>query len=221
MTNNALVIGASGGIGAALAAELSARGATVKGLSRSRDGLDVTDPTSVSRVMGALEGPFDTVIVATGILAAASHAPERSLDAIEAEAMAQTFAVNAIGPALILAHVAKLLPREGRAVVGVLTARVGSIGDNRMGGWHSYRASKAAANQIVRGAAIEIGRKRKEAVVVALHPGTVETPFTAAYSGHRKMSAPEAAGKLLEVLEVLTPAQSGSFFDYSGAEVPW
>jgi NAD(P)-dependent dehydrogenase (short-subunit alcohol dehydrogenase family) len=221
MTNNALVIGASGGIGAALAAELSARGATVTGLSRSKDGLDVTEPTSVSRVMGALDGPFDTVIVATGILASASHAPEKSLDAIEAEAMARTFAVNAIGPALILAHVANLLPREGRAVVGVLTARVGSIGDNRLGGWHSYRASKAAANQIVRGAAIEIGRKRKEAVVVALHPGTVETPFTAAYSGHRKMSAPEAAGKLLDVLEALTPAQSGSFFDYAGAEVPW
>jgi hypothetical protein len=100
--------------------------------------------------------------------------------------------------------------------VGVLTARVGSIGDNRMGGWHSYRASKAAANQIVRGAAIEIGRKRKEAVVVALHPGTVETPFTAAYSGHRKMTAPEAAARLLDVLEGLTPAQSGGFYDYSG-----
>ena len=105
--------------------------------------------------------------------------------------------------------------------MGVLTARVGSIGDNRMGGWHSYRASKAAANQILRGAAIEIGRKRKEAVVVALHPGTVETPFTADYPGHRKMGAPEAAGKLLDVLEGLGPAQSGGFFDYAGAEVPW
>ena len=106
--------------------------------------------------------------------------------------MARTFAVNAIGPALVLAHVARLLPWEGRSVVGVLTARVGSIGDNRMGGWHSYRASKAAANQILRGAAIEIGRKRKEAVVVALHPGTVETPFTSAYPGHSKMTPEEA-----------------------------
>jgi NAD(P)-dependent dehydrogenase (short-subunit alcohol dehydrogenase family) len=221
MIHNALVIGASGGIGAALAAALAARGATVTTLSRKADGLDVTDAGSVARVMGALEGPFDAVILATGILAPEGGAPEKALEAVTAEAMARTFAVNAIGPALVLAQVPRLLPREGRAVVGVLTARVGSIGDNRLGGWHSYRASKAAANQIVRGAAIEIGRRRKEAVVVALHPGTVETPFTAGYTGHAKMGAGEAAGRLLDVLEALTPAQSGGFFDYAGAEVPW
>ena len=221
MIRNALVIGASGGLGAAFATELAARGAAVTGLSRRGDGLDVTDPASVSRVMGALEGPFDAVILATGILAPEGAAPEKSLDAVEAEVMARTFAVNAIGPALVLGQVARLLPREGRSVVGVLTARVGSIGDNRMGGWHSYRASKAAANQIVRGAAIEIGRKRKDAVVVALHPGTVETPFTAAYPGHRKMAAGESVQKLLNVLESLEPERTGGFFDYSGAEVPW
>jgi NAD(P)-dependent dehydrogenase (short-subunit alcohol dehydrogenase family) len=221
MIRNALVIGASGGLGAAFATELATRGATVTALSRRDHSLDVTDPASVARVMGALDGPFDAVIVATGILAPDGAAPEKSLDSMDAEIMARTFAVNAIGPALILGHVARLLPREGRSVVGVLTARVGSIGDNRIGGWHSYRASKAAANQIVRGAAIEIGRKRKEAVVVALHPGTVETPFTAAYAGHRKMTAPEAAGRLLDVLERLTHAQTGGFYDYAGAEVPW
>lgn len=221
MIRNALVIGASGGIGAAFAAELAARGASVTGLSRSHDGLDVTDPASVARVMDALEGPYDTVIVATGILAPEGASPEKSLDAIDADVMARTFAVNAIGPALILGEVARLLPRERRSVVGLLTARVGSIGDNRLGGWHSYRASKAAANQIVRGAAIEIARRRKEAVVVALHPGTVETPFTAAYSGHRKMTPEDSARKLLDVLENLTPAQSGGFYDYAGAVVPW
>jgi NAD(P)-dependent dehydrogenase (short-subunit alcohol dehydrogenase family) len=221
MVLNALVIGASGGIGAAFAAEFAARGAAVTGLSRARDGLDVTDPAAVARVMGALEGPFDAVIIATGILAPAGHGPEKSLDAIDADVMARTFAVNAIGPALLLSHVARLLPREGRSVVGVLTARVGSIGDNRLGGWHSYRASKAAANQIVRGAAIEVGRKRKDAVVVALHPGTVETGFTAAYSGHAKMSPQESVQKLLKVLKDLKPEDSGGFFDHAGAEVPW
>jgi NAD(P)-dependent dehydrogenase (short-subunit alcohol dehydrogenase family) len=221
MIQNALVIGASGGIGAAFAAELAARGATVTGLSRSGQGLDVTDPASVSRVLGTLDGPFDAILVATGILAPPDRAPEKSLSAIDADTMARIFAVNAIGPALILAHAVRLLPPEGRSVVGVLTARVGSIGDNRMGGWHSYRASKAAANQIVRGAAIEIGRKRKEAVVVALHPGTVETPFTAAYPGHRKSSSIQSVQKLLNVLEGLDPSKSGGFFDYSGAEVPW
>jgi NAD(P)-dependent dehydrogenase (short-subunit alcohol dehydrogenase family) len=213
MIRNALVIGGSGGLGAAFATELAARGAAVTTLSRRDHGLDVTDQDAVARVMGTLDGPFDAVIVATGILAPEGAAPEKSLGAIDAEVMARTFAVNAIGPALVLAHVPRLLPREGRAVVGVLTARVGSIGDNRMGGWHSYRASKAAANQIVRGAAIEIGRRRKEAVVVALHPGTVETPFTSAYAGHEKMSPEASVRKLLNVLEELKPEQSGGFYD--------
>jgi len=221
MTTRALIIGASGGIGAALSAALAARGAEVTGLSRRSDGLDITDPASVDRVLGALDGPFDLFIVASGILAPEGQAPEKSLDAIDAAAMARTLAVNAIGPALILRHAARLLPREGRSVVAVLTARVGSIGDNRMGGWYSYRASKAAANQIVHGAAIEIGRRRKEAVVVALHPGTVATPFTAGYSGHSKVAPEAAAENLLSVLGGLTPAQSGGFFDWAGQEVPW
>ncbi len=221
MTTRALIIGASGGIGAALAAALAARGAEVTGLSRRSDGLDVTDPASVDRVLGALDGPFDLIFVASGILAPEGQAPEKSLDAIDAAAMAQTLAVNAIGPALILRHAPRLLPRAGRSVVAVLTARVGSIGDNRMGGWYSYRASKAAANQIVHGAAIEIGRRRKEAVVVALHPGTVATPFTADYSGHSKVAPDEAARNLLSVIDGLTPAQSGGFFDWAGQEVPW
>jgi NAD(P)-dependent dehydrogenase (short-subunit alcohol dehydrogenase family) len=105
--------------------------------------------------------------------------------------------------------------------VGVLSARVGSIGDNKIGGWHSYRASKAALNQIVRGAAIEIGRKRREAVVVALHPGTVATAFTKSYPGHIKVSAETAAAKLCDVMEGLEPNQSGGFFDYAGKAVEW
>jgi len=220
-TNRTLIIGASGGIGAALAAQAEQEGAEVTRLSRQADGLDVTDPDSVARIIGALDGPFDRVIVASGILAPPGGTPEKSLDAIDAAAMAQVFAANAIGPALILQQLPRLLPRDRVARVGVLTARVGSIGDNRMGGWYAYRAAKAAANQIVHTAAIEIARKRKHSVVVALHPGTVATPFTANYPAHKKVAPAEAAQNLLRVLHGLTPAQTGGFFDWAGAEVPW
>lgn len=219
--NRVLVIGASGGIGAAIACELEGRGAHVTGLSRSAHGLDVTSQECVDRIMGALEGPFDTIIIASGILAPAGSQPEKSLDAIEVAQLADVFAVNAIGPALVLRHVPRLLPKAGRSVTAVLTARVGSIGDNALGGWYSYRASKAAANQIVRTAAIEIGRKRKEAVLVALHPGTVATPFTQDYAQHRKQSPAEAATNLIGVIDGLSPAQSGGFFDWAGDQVPW
>lgn len=216
---NALVIGASGGIGSAVAQELKLRGFDVVGLSRAQ-GLDVTDEGSVGRVLGGIDGPFDLVFVALGTLAAGG-APEKSLGAVNAAQMAQVYAVNAIGPALILAQVERLLARDARSVVGVLSARVGSIGDNKIGGWHSYRASKAALNQIVHGAAIEIGRKRREAVIVALHPGTVETSFTAGYPGHSKVSAGEAAANLCNVMMELDVTQSGGFFDYAGAAIPW
>ncbi len=221
MVQNALVVGVSGGIGSAFAAELRSRGAAVTGLSRRENGLDVSDPASVDRCLGTVDGPFDMILVATGILTSGETGPEKSLDAIDGAAMTRTLTVNAVGPALVLAHAPRLLPRKGRAVVGVLTARVGSIGDNHLGGWYSYRASKAAANQIVHTAAIEIGRRRKEAIVVALHPGTVATRFTSGYPGHRKVAPEEAARNLLNVLEGLTPAQSGGFYDYSGAVVPW
>ena len=115
--------------------------------------------------------------------------------------MADVFAVNAIGPALILKEVPKLLTKDG--VCAVLSARVGSIGDNQIGGWYSYRASKAALNQIVHGAAIEIGRSHKNAKVVALHPGTVETPFTANYAArHKTIPAEEAAANLFRSVTV-------------------
>ncbi len=219
--HRALVFGASGGIGAALSAALRARGADVTTLSRSADGFDVTDPAKVGFHMDRIRGPFGTVIVACGILAPDGGQPEKSLDDIDAASMAQVLAVNAIGPALILRHLPRLLPKSSRSAVGILTARVGSIGDNRLGGWYSYRAAKAAANQIVHTAAIEIARKRKQATVAALHPGTVETQFTRNYPHHAKATPEEAAANLLSVLDGLTPADSGGFFDWAGNPVPW
>lgn len=217
----ALVIGASGGIGGAVADALDLKGVEVSRLSRGPDGFDVTDQASVRQGVRALKAPFDLVFVATGILSPAGGAPEKALGQIDGAAMAHVMAVNAIGPALILAELPPLLPKEGRSVVAVLTARVGSIGDNHLGGWYAYRASKAAANQIVRTASIEIARRRKDAVVVALHPGTVETRFTAGYRGHRKVTAEEAAEKLIGVIETLDSSASGGFFDTSGTAIPW
>jgi NAD(P)-dependent dehydrogenase (short-subunit alcohol dehydrogenase family) len=218
----ALVIGASGGIGSAVAAALEGDGVAVTRLSRAQDGFDVTAPDAALKALDGVGGPFDLVFVALGILAPDGGAPEKALAQIEAAAMAQVLAVNTIGPALVLSRIAQLLPRDRRGVVAVLSARVGSIGDNRIGGWHSYRASKAALNQLIRGAAIELGRTHKQAVCVALHPGTVATPFTADYAGrHRTVSPEEAAGNLLAVIEGLTPGQSGGFYDYAGEVVPW
>lgn len=218
---NALIIGATGGIGRAVAEALTAQGVAVTGLSRA-DGLDVMQPDSVDDVLETLEGPFDLIFVAIGILAAEGYAPEKTLSAVTAEAMHATFAVNTVGPALILRHAARLLPKDQRGVVATLSARVGSIADNQIGGWYAYRASKAAVNQIVHGAAIELGRTHKQAICVALHPGTVETPFTAEYAGRHKMvPASEAAANLLDVIDELTVAQTGGFFDYAGQEIAW
>jgi len=220
----ALVIGDSGGIGAALKAALTSRcGAeNITGLSRSGDGLDVTDEASIAVALDRLEGEFDTVFVAVGILAPEGERPEKSLSALSLGNMATVMAVNAIGPALVLKHLVPFLPRDRRALVGVLSARVGSIGDNGMGGWYSYRASKAAVNQIVHSAAIELSRSHRHAVCVALHPGTVATPFTADYRGrHPAVPADEAAGHLLSVTDALTPSDTGRFYDWRGDAVPW
>jgi len=213
---NALVIGASGGIGRAVMTELTARGVTVTGLSRSGDGLDVTDESSVARILGDIEQRFDFIFVAIGVLGT----PEKSLGAVTAAEMMHVFAVNAVGPALVLREVPRLLAKSGK--VAVLSARVGSIGDNAIGGWYSYRASKAALNQIVHGASIELMRSDKEACVVALHPGTVATSFTAKYAGrHKTMPADAAAKKLVDIITALTPSQTGGFYDYAGEIVPW
>jgi NAD(P)-dependent dehydrogenase (short-subunit alcohol dehydrogenase family) len=205
---NALIIGTSGGIGAALAAALAARGVAVTGLSRSGDGLDVTDEASVEAHLGALE--------------LEGRGPEKSLKHITPEAMMEQFRLNCMGPAFLLKHAARLLPRDRRAVFAALSARVGSIGDNGYGGWYSYRTAKAALNQVMHTGAIELARSHKESICVSLHPGTVETPLTEKYArGHPTVPPAEAARNLLSVIDALTPADTGLFFDWKGERVPW
>lgn len=217
-----LIIGASGGIGSALARAYGARGDEVTGLSRSEQGFDLTDPEGVAAALAALEAPFDRVILASGALEIGGAAPEKTIRQIRSAAMMDQFALNAVGPALVLAHAHRLLPRDRPAVFAVLSARVGSIGDNRLGGWVSYRAAKAAVNQIVHTAAIELARSHPQSICVALHPGTVATAFTEKYLGrHPAVAADEAAQNLIAVMGGLSPAQTGGFFDWAGKAVPW
>jgi NAD(P)-dependent dehydrogenase (short-subunit alcohol dehydrogenase family) len=216
-----LVLGASGGIGAALVAALRSRG-EVMGLSRRDTGLEITDEASVAGQLQALDGAFDLVIVATGALVLGGVGPEKTLKAVSAEGLARQFAVNAIGPALVIKHALPRMPRDRVARLAVLSARVGSIGDNALGGWYGYRAAKAALNQLVHTAAIEASRSHPQSVLVALHPGTVETALAPAQrAGHPTVSPAEAAGNVLAVLDGLGPADSGGFFDWQGKVVPW
>lgn len=212
-----LVIGASGGIGAALCAQLDA-----VGVSRRFDGLDVTDEGSVRAVMSGLNGPYETVFIATGALEIGPHGPEKSLRAVTPEGLRAQFDTNALGPILVLKHLIPHLPKDAPCRIGILSARVGSIGDNGMGGWYSYRTAKAALNQLIHTAAIELARSHKQAVLAALHPGTVATDFTAKYVGNHPTVPPEeAASNLIRVLGSLTPAQTGGFYDWAGETIPW
>ena len=218
----ALVIGASGGIGDAICKAFATQGWKVTGLSRSGDGLDITDEGSVNQHMEALEGTFQRVVIATGALEIEGHRPEKALRQMTSEGFLAQFALNTIGPAMVIKHAVRLLPREEPAVLAALSARVGSIGDNRAGGWYSYRASKAALNQIIRGAAIELGRSHRQTVCVALHPGTVATAFTEKYLGrHPAVPAHEAATNLTRIMDNLRPSDTGQFFDWAGKPVPW
>ena len=222
MMQQALVLGASGGIGAAVALALEGQGYAVTRLSRSVDGLDVADEASVQACLERLEGRFTSVFVATGALELGPYRPEKSLRAVDPAAFSAQFALNATGPLLVLKHALRLMPRDEPVRFAALSARVGSIGDNHLGGWYAYRAAKAALNQLIHTAAIEVARSHPQSVVVSLHPGTVDTSLTRAHRGtHAAMSTAEAAAHLLAVLDGLNPAQSGGFFDWQGKEVPW
>jgi NAD(P)-dependent dehydrogenase (short-subunit alcohol dehydrogenase family) len=218
----AVIIGASGGIGAAVAARLAGQGAELALFSRREHGFDLTDETSVAGHLAGLSGTYDLILVATGALELNGVPPEKTLRALDPVALAAQFALNATGPALVLKHALRLLPKDRPARFAALSARVGSIGDNGLGGWYGYRAAKAALNQLIHTAAIEIARSHPQSVVVTLHPGTVSTPLTAKYAGsHPTVTPDQAAANLLSVLGRLTPEDSGGFFDWQGKRVPW
>jgi NAD(P)-dependent dehydrogenase (short-subunit alcohol dehydrogenase family) len=220
--NNALIIGESGGIGSAVADRLGRQGVAVSGLSRSRDGLDITDEDNLRHRLRRFEGPFDLILVATGALQIDGSAPEKSIKTLNAKALSEQYALNAIGPVLALKHCLPLLPRDQRAVFAVLSARVGSIGDNRLGGWYSYRSAKAGVNQLIHTASVEIARTHRHLACVCLHPGTVETEFTRKYATrYPTVTAGHAAERLIEVMRRLTPQDTGRFMDYAGQEIPW
>lgn len=223
---NTILIGASGGIGAALADLYEGQGERVHRLSRSDGGIDLADEQSIAQAAAAL--PFAGVqrlIVATGLLHEEGLPPERSLRELDQARLQRAFLVNATGPALVLRHFIPLLARGGRVEVAVLSARVGSIADNRLGGWYGYRASKATLNQLVRTAAVELTRSRPGAIMVALHPGTVDTamsrPFQANVAAERLFTPAHSAACLADVLARLHPRDSGGFFDWKGAAIPF
>ena len=236
----AVVFGASGGIGAALVAALRERSPESRIYAGSRHpepseypqvtpfAFDLRDAGSIRAAALAIgaEGPLDLVIVATGTLVGPDGAgPEKSFRGITAQGLADQFAINTIGPALIAQAMLPLLPRDRRAVFAVLSARVGSIGDNRLGGWHGYRAAKAALNMLVRNFAIELARSHPQAIVAGLHPGTVATalsaPFQRGVAPGRLLAPETAAAHLLDTLDGLTPQDSGGLFAWDGAPIPF
>ena len=224
----AVVFGAGGGIGAALVEAVRAAGKFKHVVSFSRStspAIDLLDEGSLERAaaFAADLGELRLVIDATGFLHDDRQGPEKSWRQLDAANLARAFALNAIGPALIMKHVLPRLPRSGKSVFATLSARVGSIGDNRLGGWYSYRASKAALNQLVRTAAVELGRRSSNAICVALHPGTVATALSAPFAATGlEVHPPTAAARhLLAVVDQLTAEATGGFFDWRGQTVPW
>jgi len=245
----AVVVGASGGLGGAWVERLASCGRfnTVLALSRTPDAqrlsipptsapgaarlihghIDLQDPASIGQAATMADSlpPVREVIVASGLLHDDDGlSPEKSLRALDAAALSRLFAVNAIGPALVARHFMPRMPREGRVVFAALSARVGSISDNRLGGWYGYRASKAALNQFIRTLAIEWSRTAKASVCVGLHPGTVDTalsaPFQANVAQNKLFTPKQSVAALDTVLASLKPADSGQVFAWDGQPVP-
>lgn len=231
------VFGASGGLGAALTSLLAARDdvAQIHALARSSlpatdkvtpHQFDLLDEASIAAACARIGAPLDLMIIATGRLVREDGTgPEKSWRALDAAGMAEMFAINTIGPSMIARNVIPLLPRDRPAVLAAISARVGSISDNRLGGWHTYRASKAALNMVFRNLAIELSRSHPQAVAVTLHPGTVDTPLSRPFQRGvpaEKLFTPERSARyLLDVIAGLSPKQSGNLIAWDGSEIPF
>ena len=222
----AVVIGASGAIGQALLQQLQhdPRCAAVIGVSRqSSPGLDLLSEASIAACAQALagQGPFHLVVDATGALTVHGRGPEKRLDELDATHLLDALQLNAVGPGLLLKHLAPLLASGQRVIWGKLSARVGSIEDNHKGGWYGYRAAKAALNMLLQTAAIELARRRPMALVAALQPGTVQSALSQPFVGNDALRPEESAQRLLAVLDALQPTGRAQFVDHQGQSIPW
>jgi NAD(P)-dependent dehydrogenase (short-subunit alcohol dehydrogenase family) len=216
----AVIIGASGGIGAALHEALADEGAYARVHALSRSGAAPIDITDEARLAAAAAR---IVILATGLLHDEEHGPEKSYREFDPAWLEQVLRVNAVGPALVAKHLLPLMPKQGRTVFAVLSARIGSISDNRLGGWYGYRMAKAALNQLVRTLSIEEKRRNDRSIIVGLHPGTVDTGLSKPFQGNVRpgtlFTPDRAASQLLDVIDGLTVTDSGKLFDFEGKEV--
>jgi NAD(P)-dependent dehydrogenase (short-subunit alcohol dehydrogenase family) len=226
----ALIIGASGTIGTALMQQLGSHPqcGQVLGLHRhSQPAIDFDDEASFAAAAVNLaaqcaeQGKFHLIIVTTGVLHNAQFMPEKKLADLNYAQLLRTFQTNTLGPAMVLRHFAPLLDTQ-RGVLAVMSAKVGSISDNQLGGWYSYRASKAALNMLLKTASIEVKRTNPQAVLVALHPGTVTSPLSKPFKGDTiGRPAADAAADMLRVIDSLAPGDTGRFVAYSGEALPW
>ena len=223
---NALVIGSSGTIGSAFVDLLKNNPSCsgVVGVHRQSEcSLDYQDPASIESCANALAaaGPFQLIINTIGVLHSQDWMPEKKLDDLNAEQLSELFKINAIGPALTIRHFSKLLDPQ-YAIMVSLSAKVGSIEDNRLGGWYSYRASKAALNMIIKTASIELTRTKPNIALIAMHPGTVNSRLSKPFRGEQIGRAPQdAVADMFQVIENLQLTDSGSFMTYSGEKLPW
>ena len=222
-SGRALVFGASGGIGQAFSRFLESKlgSENVVKISRSFDGFEISDEEKILKFSESIEGSFNLIINATGVLQTTEEGPEKTINVVKQKSMIDIMTINAIGPALLLKNFSKKLDKTKFSVFVNLSARVGSITDNRLGGWISYRSSKAALNQIIKTSSIEINRRNKNAICVGLHPGTVKTRFTEKFQNTTETISPnESVKMMMKVVENLSVDDNGYCFAYDGKVIP-